>query len=836
MMLYEDLLHQAQNLPAAAIADRVNDTLSHDGSAVVMAPPGAGKSTLLPLTILLGLQPKGKILMLEPRRLAARQIAERMSALLGEPVGQTVGYRIRFESKVSAQTRIEVLTEGILTRMLISDPTLDGVSAIIFDEFHERSIHTDLAIALTRHLKAIIRPDLKMVVMSATIDAQPISKALHAPIVECQGRMFPVAIHNITQDIDSREVAIATAEMVMKAHERHEGDILVFLPGQNDILRCQELLSEALAPTKICPLYGNLPAEEQRKAIAASAAGERKVVLATPIAETSLTIEGVRIVVDSGLFRKLVFDPRNGLSHLETTTISMDMATQRAGRAGRVAEGVCYRLWSTALEHRMENIRKPEIVEADLAPMLLEIAALNEGAANTLPWITPPPPSSIAHGVQLLQNLNALDSEQNITALGVQMAQLPSHPRISSMMLHASTNEEKSIACDIAALIEEKDPMTDSTIGIDMSYRINALRKARAYGNPGRWNRIVQVSHQYHTMIKVKGSNTPATPHAIGALTAFAYPERVAMALDHIGTYRLASGEQVKIDNSDPLTAFDWISIASMYASASNKNGNVFLASPVDMNDIKELCRNKDIACWDSKMGAVTIQQECRIGKLTVYSKPIRNIDNDLISNIVCEAVAKEGLSILNWDNDTMALQRRVAQVAQWAPDLNLPDISTESLMADAKSWLPPYLNDGNKTKCTATELHKIKLTEVLWALLSYEQQKAVDHLAPTHITVPTGSKIKIDYRAGSEAPVLSVRLQECFGLSETPRVNNGKQPLLMELLSPGFKPVQLTQDLASFWKNAYFEVRKELRRRYPKHYWPDNPLEAEAVRGVKRK
>ena len=456
----------AETLPAAEIAEEVNERLTHGGSLVVTAPPGAGKSTLLPLTILQGLSGKGKILMLEPRRLAARQIAERMASMLDEPVGRTVGYRIRFETKVSAQTRIEVLTEGILTRMLISDPTLEGVDAVIFDEFHERSLASDEALALTRQTQILLRDELKIVVMSATIDAKAVCDALKAPLVTCGGRIFPVEIVHSAGDTDAFTCAADVAHMIRVAHREKDGDILAFLPGEGEIRRCSELLGDALGETEVLPLYGFLSAEEQRHAIAPSPRGKRKVVLATPIAETSITIEGVRTVIDSGLCRRSMFDARNGLSHLETVRISMDMADQRAGRAGRVAPGTCYRLWGKGTEARMAACRAPEIAEADLTPLMLDMAAWGEKDIYALPWLTPPPPFRVSQGQKLLLQLGATDAQGRITPTGQRMASMPCHPRISRMLGMAKNDGEKALGCDIAALLEEKDPMPGSNADI----------------------------------------------------------------------------------------------------------------------------------------------------------------------------------------------------------------------------------------------------------------------------------------------------------------------------------------------------------------------------------
>lgn len=438
MMEFNDIIRNAASLPTAEIAADVNEALAANGCVVLTAPPGAGKSTLLPLTIMAGFLPSdGKILMLEPRRLAARQVAERMADMLSERTGGSVGYRVRFENRVSESTRIEVITEGILTRMLITDPLLEGVSVVIFDEFHERSINSDLAFALTRQCQQILRPDLKIVIMSATIDTSSICTSLNAPLIECRGKMFPVETRYATTDISPADIPTAVASAINKAHSQHEGDILAFLPGQADIAQCERLLADKLSPTAVFPLYGNLSPEQQRRAVAPSGKGERKIVLATPVAETSITIEGVRIVVDSGYCRQLVYNPRSGLSHLETVRISLDMATQRSGRAGRVASGVCYRLWTKASEHRMNERRRPEISDADLAPTLLDIAAFGESDAEALPWLTTPQPSAVAQARKLLTTLGAVDSQNRITSLGRQMSKLPCHPHISKMMVRA---------------------------------------------------------------------------------------------------------------------------------------------------------------------------------------------------------------------------------------------------------------------------------------------------------------------------------------------------------------------------------------------------------------
>lgn len=753
--------------------------LQEQNRVIVTAPPGAGKSTVLPLTILESF-PKGKILMLEPRRVAARQIAERMAWLLGESVGETVGYRVRFDTKVSQKTRIEVLTEGILTRMLIEDPGLEGVAVVIFDEFHERSLQSDEALALTRQAQTLLREDLRVVIMSATIETEALSKALDAPVIESEGRMFPVEIRR-AQEADPETVAQLVARTVLEAHRREDGDILAFLPGEAEIRRCAELLGDTLGNTHICPLYGMLSNAQQKSAIAPSAAGERKVVLATPVAETSLTIEGVRVVVDGGLCKRLVVDARSGLSHLETVRISLDMAAQRTGRAGRVAPGVCYRLWSTATESRMAPVRSPEMLSADLASLVLDAAAWGENDVQALPWLTPPPPAHVAEAQKLLRSLGAIDAAGSITAHGKRMNRLPCHPRLAQMQLMADTPELKALAALLSDLLEERNPSLESL---------------------------------------------HAHPYDVGRLLASAYPERIGKAWkEGVGQFLLSGGERVAVDLGSPLAAEEWIAVASM-SSRPGGVGRVFLASPVALEDLKRLAVERDVVLWDHAQGCAVARREKRIGNLLLESRPLSEGVQDQLVAVIVEAAKKEGLSMFDFSDRVQNLQRRVAWVAAWHPELELPDLSTDAVLGRAEEWVPLFI--GKAT--SAAQMKRIDLCEVLWSLLSYDQQQAVDRLAPTHIVVPTGSRIGLEYRQGADAPVLRVRLQECFGLTETPRVDG--RPVLMELLSPGYKPVQLTSDLASFWSGTYFEVRKELRRRYPKHHWPDNPLEADPVRG----
>lgn len=815
-----------EKLPAAGIAGAVVKSLEASPCLVITAPPGAGKSTFLPLAILNGLKGCGKILMLEPRRIAARQIASRMAWLLGEKVGETVGYRTRFDTKVSRNTRIEVLTEGILTRIITEDPTLDGVSAVIFDEFHERSLNADLALALTRESFRVVRPDLRIVIMSATIDSSAICNALYAPLIESEGRTFPVEIRNSEQDTEAESCARDVAKAIYRYHREQEGNILAFLPGESEIRAAVELLGDSLEGTEVLPLYGMMGPEEQMRAIAPTAPGERKVVLATPIAETSITIEGVRIVIDSGLCRRQFFDRRTGLSRLETVRISMDMAKQRSGRAGRTAPGICHRLWSISTERRMEDSRRPEILDSDLAPLVLDVAAWGGSGIEGMQWLTPPPADHIAQARGILRGIGAIDTEGGITPHGRKVAALPCHPRISNMLMLDTDDSGKALGADIAAILEEKDRMSLERDGSDLSLRIDELRRnRRSHG----WARIARTAEQYRTLVRAREDNTPADPLMVGRLVAAAYPERIAQGKG-CGHFLLANGETAKVAISDPLAESGYLAIASLNQHAGGE-GWILLASPVDPEGTG-LVSTRSVITWDSRAGKVIARQERRIGRLLIGETPLHNVSRDEITAAVCEAALKEGLSMFDFNDEVQNLQRRISAAASWAPGLELPDISTEALLSRAAEWLPMFIGNAS----SVNELKRVDLCAVIWGQLTYEQQKAVDKLAPSHIEVPSGSRIRVEYRQGSDRPILRVRLQECFGMTDTPRVGGGQVPVTMELLSPGFKPVQLTSDLRSFWAGTYFEVRKELRLRYPKHSWPEDPLTAIAIRGaVKR-
>lgn len=796
-------------LPVGEVAAEVNAALRHKPRVVVTAPPGAGKSTLLPLTILTD-TPAGRILMLEPRRLAARQVAQRMADMIGERVGQTVGYTIRFESRVSDRTRIEVVTEGILQRMLVDDPTLDGISVVIFDEFHERSLYSDIAYALTLEAQRLIRPDLKIVIMSATIDTDYICQRFDAPLIESQGRAYDVEIIRAA-DSDATTCVADTAAAIRRALREQSGDILAFLPGQGEIMKCRDLLANLPSDIHICTLYGMLPFEEQRRTLAPSPAGTRKIVLSTPIAETSLTIEGIRTVVDAGFYKGMVFDARSGLSHLETMRISLDMARQRSGRAGRLSEGVCYCLWSNPVELCMKESRVPEIKEADLSSMVLDIAAWGESDVFALPWLTPPPRDKVFKARQLLCSLGAVNDKGEITPHGRKLARIPCHPRIAQMLTVADDNATKALGADIAAILDEKDPINDEN-DCDITTRIILLREARRRGNGGRFGRIIKIAEQYRRLVNAKEDNTIPDQTAIGALVALSYPERTAMMVADC-RYRLANGDEVRINAEDVLSSKKFLAIASL-------GKRIFLAAPVDETVLRNMGTWNEKLHWDNKQGRVVARRELRLGALLLDTAVSDSIDRAQITEAICAAAVKDGRSMFDFTDDVARLIQRIETVAGWHPELELPDVSVDRLLETSREWLPLYIGDA----VTARELKRIDICQVIWGLLTYDRQQSVDAIAPSHYRLPNGRNVRLDYRVGADSPVLSARLEDCFGIRETPRVDNGTRPMLMELLSPGYKPVQLTKDIASFWNTTYHEVRKELRRRYPKHPWPENP------------
>ncbi|MBI3520989.1 MAG: ATP-dependent helicase HrpB [Bacteroidetes bacterium] len=811
-------------LPVAEIIPDVRKNLNEQSTLIVGAPPGAGKSTLLPLALLDQdfLQGK-KIIMLEPRRLAARSIALRMADLLNEEAGQTVGYRIRFENRVSAQTKIEVVTEGILTRMLQSDNALEQYGLVIFDEFHERNLQADLALAICREAQQVLRPDLRLMIMSATLNIPQLQNLLNAPVIESQGRQYPVEILH-TNDADEFLLPELVAQTIARAVKEHNGDVLAFLPGEGEIRKCEDILRNQLSDFNIHPLYGMLPQNEQYAAIMPNKFGKRKIVLATSIAETSLTIEGIRIVVDSGFGRRSRFDPASGLSRLETLRISKDAADQRAGRAGRLTAGVCYRLWTKATEQRMAEHRIPEIMEADLCSLVLELTKWGTDDITKLCWLTLPPKSSLQQAYDTLQQIGAIDNGK-ITDHGRQVHQLACHPRIAHMLLLAETDSMKALGCDIAGILEERDPLPKDS-GIDLNLRIEALRRARsqnAFNN--KFKRIEKNAASYRKLLNLDAHNNPVDPFETGLLLAYAYPERIASAKPgNNAQFQLANGKIAAAGHKDDLAHEAWLAVANM--DLRDGLGKIFMAAPLNPKDLIHLVKEKQSISWDTRKGGLLCLNELKIGSIVLQSKPLQKPDDALVLDAISHAIKLEGESLLDFSDAFTQLQNRISSLQHWHPEANLPNVSTSHLLQSAKDWLGPYIKEVRKPD----DLKKINLADCLLHSLNWEQQQLLHQLTPAKLEVPSGSSIRIDYFANGAAPVIAVRLQEVFGLEDTPTVNNGQTKTVLHLLSPGYKPVQVTTDLKSFWNNTYHEVKKELQRRYPKHAWPEDPWSAKAV------
>jgi ATP-dependent helicase HrpB len=839
------------DLPVLEILPSLRAALETHRLVILTAPPGAGKSTLVPLELLgeSWLKHSG-IVMLQPRRLAARAVASRMAAQLSEPVGKTVGYQVRLERKTSKDTRLEVVTEGILTRRLQADPTLEGVGLVIFDEFHERSLHADTALALIREVQSALRDDLRVLVMSATLDAENLSRVLgDAPVISSAGRAFPVEIKYAPRYLE--DVIRTTISTVRRVLEDHDGDLLVFLPGAAEIHWVERMLDD-LEAVSIRPLYGDLPLEAQQAAIMPGP--NRRVVLATNIAETSLTIEGVRVVIDSGLARASRFDQGSGFTKLETVRITRDSADQRSGRAGRVAPGVCYRLWSESTHAGMIAQRNPEMLEADLALFALELAAWGSSEAD-LQWITPPPAIAMKQARGLLTNLNALEPNQlvgKITPHGRAMHALGTHPRLAHLLLEGKRLGFAALACDLAALLEERDPLPRDA-GADAMLRLEALRSWRMNqgsngANTNALKRIDQLAASYRSKLEVRRDSdalevrrdsdalevrpdqTMLEPLTVGRLIALAYPERIAQQRTGARErYKLASGRGVKLPSQDVLSNDSWLAVAHL--DAGSDEGRIFLAAPIDPRDVQT--ESRDVIAWDARTGTLMAQREQRIGELVLETKPLANIPEETRVRALCEAIRREGLEMLPWTDHTRQIQARAASLRLWRPDEDLPDLSDMTLTETLEDWLAPFLTGIRKRD----DFAKLDLETALKSALSYQQSQRLETLAPSKMHVPSGSNIKLEYAMDGGTPVLAVRLQEVFGLLETPTINEGRIAVLLHLLSPAYRPVQVTQDLRSFWQNTYPNVRKELGRRYPKHSWPEDPWTAQAVRGaIKRR
>ncbi|HYG53440.1 MAG TPA: ATP-dependent helicase HrpB, partial [Flavobacteriales bacterium] len=652
------------NLPVTEIVGEVKKHLALINTLIVNAPPGAGKSTLLPLVLLdepwLG---NKKIIMLEPRRLAAKTIALRMSSMLGTGIGQTIGYRVRFENCVTATTKLEVVTEGILTRMLHHDNALENVGLVIFDEFHERSLHADVAMALCREAQQVLRPDLRIMVMSATLNMPQLTNLLGAPAVTGQGKLFPVEI-KYTGDTDPMLLPELAARTVYKAVHENEGDTLVFLPGEAEIRKCEEILSARLQEFRIHPLYGQLPPNEQFAAIMPNKYGQRKIVLATSIAETSLTIEGVKIVVDTGYARTSKFDPKSGLSKLETVRISKDSADQRAGRAGRLSEGVCYRMWTKATHERLNEHRIPEIMEADLAALVLDMAQWGVHDIQQLTWLTPPPKAALQQATETLHQLNALDNNK-ITAHGKQVHALACHPRLAHMLLMSQNDNSVQLATDIAAVLEERDPLPKDS-GIDLNLRVEALRRARATGNMGnRFARIEKVAASYRKMLNSEVSNDAVDHFETGLLLAFAYPERIASARPgNNAQFQLANGKIATAGHKDDLAHEPWLAVAHM--DMRDGLGKIFMAAPLNPKDLLPLVKEQEVIAWDTRKGGIIASKDLRIGSIVLKSTPLSAPNKQQIVRAISHAIRTEGENLLNFDETMAQLQNRILSLRKW--------------------------------------------------------------------------------------------------------------------------------------------------------------------------
>ena len=829
-------------LPIAPVLPMVQSALAEVGLAVLQAPPGAGKTTGVPLALLgqpwLG---DGRVVVLEPRRLAARAAARRMASVLGEEVGATVGYRVRFDSRVGPGTRIEVVTDGLFLRRLQEDPTLEGVGAVLFDEFHERRLDGDLALALALESRAAVRDSLRLLVMSATLDGGPVSALLGgAPLITSEGQAFPVSTLYLAPDPGTR-IEDAVAAAVRRALAEESGDILAFLPGGAEIrrtaARLAELASESLLVT---PLYGDLGLEQQEQALRPSPQGRRKVVLASALAETSLTIEGVRVVIDGGLMRVSRFDPVGGMSRLETIRVSRASADQRRGRAGRTRPGVCYRLWPEAEQRALPPFTPPEILSADLAPLALELAEWGVRDAGRLAWLDPPPAAALAQATGLLIQLGALERGGGITAHGRDLAALGVHPRLGHLMVRGRALGQGALACTLAALLGERDILRGAPgVGprdVDLRRRVELVAAGGGAGaDRGALQQVRQAANQWRRQLRI-ARDAEITPAATGILVALAWPDRIAQRRPGGGgQYRLAQGRGAVLPPGEPLAAEPWLAVAEL--DGDRREARVFLAAPVTQADLEtefeSLIETVEEVAWEPREQVVVARRCRRLGALVLASEVLTAPDPDRLAAAVLDGIGLHGLGLLPWTPAIDSWRARVAflcrleTAADGASDW--PDLSDAALLATREVWLRPHL-----AGCTrAGHLKRLDLQSILEARLDWRQRRLLDELAPGHLTVPSGSRLPLDY--SGECPTLAVRLQEMFGARETPAVAGGKVPVLLHLLSPAHRPVQVTRDLAGFWSGGYHQVKADLKGRYPKHPWPDDPLTAPATNRTKR-
>ncbi len=814
-------------LPIDEILPKLKATLATHQTVILQAPPGAGKTTQVPLALLGEDWLDGqKILMLEPRRLAATNAARYMSKLHGEPVGKTIGYTIRYQRQVSKQTRIEVITEGILTRRLQSNPELEGVGLIIFDEFHERNLNSDLALALCHDAQQGLRDDLKILIMSATLDGAPLAKLLDAPLLTSAGRNYPVTIHYAMQE--NRNLVEGTTAAVRRALRETEGDILAFLPGAGEINRCRELLKD-ISGVDIRPLYGTLPYPEQEKAINPGQC--RKVVLATNVAETSLTIEGVRVVIDSGYARQPCFNPASGLTRLEKVRISQASAEQRTGRAGRLGPGVCYRLWSQGIHGSLLPFTSPEIRNADLTPLVLELANWGITDPLELVWLDPPPTGGLDAGCQLLQLLGALNDALQMTTLGKLLAELPTHPRLGRLLLAAEKLDCLPLACDLVALLSEPSRRNDQ----DLQTRLESLWKQRKQGRLDEYRNIDRAASYWRKRYKLsQRDRLPGNNRAlIGQLLACAFPDRIGRLRNgETNRYLFASGQGGQLVEGSPL-AKEKLLVVTELTEKRGKEGEIVQATALELSEILNLfpnCPWQKEVFWDSKEGRVVARKVQQFGKLNLVEKPAAASEEE-ITAVILDTLRSEGLELLNWNPAVETFRARVALLREAYPGETWPDLSQDKLLNNIDNWLVPFIGNAKNS----SDLKRIDLLVALQSLFDWQQLQRLDQLTPERLKIASGSSIRIQYGLDTR-PILAVKLQEMFGEADTPRIAGGKIPVQLHLLSPAGRPLQVTQDLRTFWDEVYPEVKKEMRGRYPKHPWPDDPWNALPTRHTKRR
>ena len=806
-------------LPALEAVPALRAALADPGLAVLAAPPGSGKTTVVPLALLESPWLEGRrILILEPRRLAARAAAARMASLLGERAGQTVGYQVRFDRKISAGTRIEVITEGVLTRRLQADPELPEVGLILFDEFHERSLDADLALALSLEAREQLRPDLRLLVMSATLDTQRVAALLGgAPVVEAAGRMFPVSVEYRPGRVDE-SVEAAVARGTLEALATQEGDVLGFLPGGREIRACARMLEARLpAAVDVWPLYGELSAEDQDAALRPAAAGRRKVILATNIAQTSLTVEGVRSVVDGGLARVARHDLGAGANRLLTERISKASADQRAGRAGRLSAGVCYRMWSSEQQGRMAAHDTPEMQSVDLTRFALELAAWGHATPDSLRLLDAPPAIAWNAARALLADLGAVDAAGRLTAHGRALVRLPAEPRRAHMLLAAKTLDLGACAAWTAAALDERD----ATRAIDLAPLVRDLARGAA-GDPGLRARVRESARQLMRIADIE--DAPFDEDEVGRAVALAYPERIARRREGgQGLYLCADGGEARLPEQDVLAQQEWLAIAHWEPGSPRRVRAAARLREAQLRaDAAERLEWRRVVRWDRTSGVVLAEEQRALGALVLERRVLRDA-GEATRSAMLEGLRDLGLEALPWTEAAQQLRARISSLHQWRPDEPWQALDDAALLANLDQWLGPQLQGITRRD----HLARLDLVSILQAPLDYAAQTRLNRLAPTHLEVPSGSRVALEYALDGAAPVLSVKLQELFGLQRTPTVNEGRTPVMLHLLSPARRPIQVTQDLAGFWARTYPEVKKELKGRYPRHPWPDDPLAA---------